>query len=69
VCPVLGIPLKRNTGPVGRNSYTVDQIIPGIGYVLGNIQVISFRANAMKQDASPEELIRFADWVYRTYRP
>lgn len=65
VCPVLGIPLERNTN--GRcpshNSPLIDRIRPELGYVKGNIQVISTRANVMKNDASIEELRKFADWV------
>lgn len=69
VCPVLGIPLFRNTGgkrPTA-NSPSVDRIIPELGYVKGNIQVISQRANVMKNDASPDELRKFAEWVRNTF--
>lgn len=68
-CPVLGIPLFRNTGgkrPTA-NSPSVDRIIPELGYVKGNIQVISQRANVMKNDASPDELRKFAEWVRNTF--
>lgn len=69
-CPILGIPLFRNTGgnkPTG-NSPSVDRIVPELGYIKGNIQVISQRANIMKNDANPEELLKFADWVYKNYK-
>lgn len=70
-CPILGIPIKRNTGGLSRaqDSPSVDRIIPELGYVKGNIQIISMRANVMKNDASPEQLRRFADWVLRTFPP
>jgi len=71
VCPVLGIPLFRNTGgnkPTG-NSPSVDRIIPELGYTKGNIQIISHRANVMKNDAKPEELRKFAEWVLSTFQP
>lgn len=70
-CPILGIPLFRNTGgnkPTG-NSPSVDRIDPTKGYTKDNIQVISQRANIMKNDASVEELQRFAQWVLKTYPP
>lgn len=69
-CPVLGIPLFRNTGKHGpcANSPSIDKIIPGLGYIKGNVQVISQRANVMKNDASPEELLRFAEWILKTYQ-
>lgn len=70
-CPVLGIPLFRNVGgkrPTA-NSPSVDRIIPELGYTKGNIQIISHRANVMKNDASPEELRKFAEWVLKTFPP
>src|SRR5208283_1030773 len=56
-CPILGIPLVSNTGHRGTkpNSPTLDRIKPVLGYVIGNIQVISSRANTIKNDASAEE--------------
>lgn len=69
LCPVLGIPLKRNKGKgrAAANSPSVDRIDPTQGYVPGNVQVMSYKANCMKNNASPEELLAFADWVNRTY--
>jgi hypothetical protein len=64
VCPVLGIELKQseNSSPI-RNSPSLDKISPSGGYVKDNIQVISYKANIMKNDASVEELILFSLWV------
>jgi hypothetical protein len=36
----------------------VDRIIPALGYIPENIIVVSMRANAVKSDASPEEILR-----------
>lgn len=66
VCPVLGLRLQRNLGGTAApNSPSLDRIDPAHGYVPGNVQVISYRANAMKSDASREELKMFAEWVLR----
>lgn len=62
VCPVLGIPLAIATGACNDNSPSIDRIIPELGYVKGNIKVISRRANRIKNDATPEEL--YAVWKY-----
>lgn len=70
-CPVFGWELKRNLeGQQGNrpNSPSVDRIIPELGYVKGNIQILSQKANTMKLDATPEELLMFADWIIKTYR-
>jgi hypothetical protein len=68
ICPILGIVLKRNKRKLSYDSPSIDKIRPKLGYVKGNIQVISQRANVMKNDATPEELLKFADWVYKTYK-
>lgn len=67
-CPILGIKLKTSVGEGrGDNHYSVDRLDPSKGYVKGNIQVISMLANIMKNKATPEQLLLFADWVYNTY--
>lgn len=38
------------------NIPTLDRIIPELGYVKGNVRVISMRANRLKSDAKVEEL-------------
>ena len=68
-CPVFGFPLKRNLGgkcPT-KNSPSVDRIIPELGYIKGNIQVISYLANIMKNNANLKELILFSKWIINTY--
>jgi hypothetical protein len=51
-CPDLGIPLAPSNGKVSPNSPTLDKIIPELGYVKGNVRVISSRANRMKQETT-----------------
>lgn len=66
-CPVLGEPIHFNSTRASRWSVSVDRIVPELGYVRGNIMVMSKLANCMKQDATPEELVKFAQWVLSTY--
>lgn len=63
-CPVLGIPLSYGGGS-GRsaNSASVDRYENSKGYRIGNVHVISDRANVMKNSASWDELRLFAEWV------
>lgn len=65
ICPALGIALSRGVGKSSRRaaSPTLDKIIPELGYVPGNIQVISGLANLMKSYALPDQLRRFAKWI------
>ncbi len=65
-CPVLGISLTRTIGgPSTDNSPTLDRIIPHLGYVEGNVMVISKLANQIKSSATPEQVQRVADF-YRS---
>jgi hypothetical protein len=65
VCPYLQIPLVRVKNRIGGTSPTLDRIVPELGYVKGNVQIISDKANRMKNNASPEELILFAQNVLK----
>ena len=68
-CPIFGVVLVRHfgghKGKEGANHPTVDRIDPSKGYIPGNIWVISYRANAIKNDATPAELRQIADAVER----
>ncbi len=55
-CPLLGVPLFLGDRKRRANSPSLDRIDPRLGYVPGNVWVISFRANAIKQDALLPEL-------------
>lgn len=65
VCPVFGIPLEVTAGPRTNNTPSLDKIIPELGYVKGNIRVISFRANRLKSDASLEEIQKLLLYMSR----
>ena len=62
-CPVFGVKLAVGEKHMTRCSPTLDRILPELGYVPGNVAVISLRANTMKSDASATEIRRLADWV------
>ncbi len=64
-CPVFNKPLVAGIGKHGDMSPSIDKIIPSKGYVKGNIQVISYMANRMKNNANPRELVRFAEWILK----
>lgn len=65
LCPILGVTLEMSSGQPKDNSPSLDRIIPSLGYIKGNVQVISNKANRMKNDASFEELRLLADWIYK----
>lgn len=55
-CPVLGLKLVRSRGKPNPASPSLDKIVPELGYVPGNVWVISRRANMLKNDATLAEL-------------
>lgn len=72
-CPVLGRPLKfgvdrqqsyerRGDAPPTDDSPSVDRIDSSRGYTKDNIIVVSWRANRIKGNATPEELQMLADF-------
>lgn len=67
VCPVLGLSLQANEGGkrMSDSSPTLDKFYPEKGYVKGNIHVISWRANRMKSDGTPEDWLKIAEWCQR----
>ena len=62
-CPVLGIKISMSNTKIRDDSPTLDRIIPQLGYVKGNIAVISCRANKIKTDADHREIRMVADWL------
>lgn len=65
-CPVLGIELsyeRKGSGEVHDNSATFDRLDPNKGYVRGNVFIISYRANRIKNDGSAEEHRRIAAYI------
>lgn len=55
VCPVLGIPLFKMGGKRTDNSPSIDRVDNSLGYLKGNIMIISSRANLLKNNGTLEE--------------
>jgi hypothetical protein len=59
-CPILGIELRM--GQAGLHEChdaapSIDRIVPEKGYVRGNVVVVSFRANRIKSNTTPDEIL------------
>ena len=67
-CPVLGIELDWRNRVSASNSPSLDRIIPELGYVRGNVMVISNRANMIKSNATAEELKALVKYVEVGYK-
>lgn len=67
-CPLLGIKLEKQNNNVSDNSPTLDRIDNSKGYVVGNIMVISFKANRIKSNATFDELSTLVENLGKTLR-
>lgn len=64
-CPILDIPLKYHSGKPENDSYSIDRIDNNLGYISGNLQVISYKANRAKNNLTDEELKKLAIFITR----
>lgn len=62
-CPILGIELIVSKAKRNENSPSLDKIDNSKGYVKGNVQVVSWRANRLKGDGSRDEHKKIAKWM------
>ena len=63
LCPVLGVPLRFGRISRTPNSPSLDRLVPSLGYVPGNVVVMSERANRIKNDADAATLRKVADFL------
>lgn len=66
-CPILKIPLFRTRGKRTHNTPSLDRIDNSKGYIIGNVQVISWRANQLKNNASLQELKSLVAYMEQNY--
>ena len=66
-CPIFGTEFgivkyspgnKDNNGSFRNNSFSIDRIVPELGYVEGNLIIISDLANRIKNNATPDQIIQ-----------
>ena len=62
-CPVLPwIKIRIATGEGKRSdSPSIDRIDSSKGYEIGNVRIISMRANMLKMNATPEEMVALGE--------
>lgn len=62
-CPALGVKMEWGNKRGTRTSPSLDKIYPDKGYMKGNVIFISSRANAIKSDATADEINKVAKWL------
>ena len=65
ICPIFKIKLEQSNLHTGDQSPSLDRIIPKLGYVKGNVQIMSSKANRIKNNATFEELIIIGKYYER----
>lgn len=64
VCPVFGTPFKFvGGGKISDESATLDRLVPSLGYVPGNVAVISMKANRIKSAYNSQDTFKVAEWL------
>ena len=72
-CPILGIKIYKQWGLTEQthiarsNNPSLDRIDSSKGYIKGNVEVISYRANTLKKNGSSSEHQKIADYIKRYY--
>jgi len=59
-CPALGITMRKGDFCVTDHSPTLDRIIPKLGYIKGNVQVVSALANRIMSNATVNQVMAVA---------
>ena len=62
ICPVLGVVIEKFDKIYNYNSISLDRLDSTKGYTKDNINIISFRANKIKSDATFEEFEAIYKW-------
>ena len=67
LCPLLNIPLDWDSPPKHPSTPSIDRIDSSKGYIKGNVQWVSWRANRLMADANPDELLMVAQNYKKIY--
>lgn len=61
ICPILQVPLVHERGH--QFAPSLDRINSSLGYTKDNVMVISYRANVLKNNMTPDESILLSRWL------
>ena len=66
-CPLTGIKIDWTYSGRHMANPSIDRIDPDVGYIPGNVEVMSCLGNVMKSKATREQLIFFAKEILKRY--
>jgi signal recognition particle GTPase len=56
-CPALGLEFSKPGEGLKENSSSLDRLVPELGYVKGNVAIVSMLANQIMSNATPDQVI------------
>jgi hypothetical protein len=64
-CPILGIELNYSGSfdKARKDTASFDRVIPNLGYVKGNVNIVSWEANRLKNNACRDDLVRILHYM------
>jgi hypothetical protein len=62
-CPILGVKLRYGGRGFNYEAASIDRLDNSLGYIAGNVFMISRRANIMKSDGTADEHRAIAAWM------
>lgn len=63
-CPIFGTAFQyHGNGKIRPESPALDRIVPELGYVEGNVHIISVKANNIKSAYKSEDIMKVATWL------
>lgn len=66
-CPILKVKLIKTDKSFEPFAPSIDRIDSSKGYIKGNVKIISFLANRMKNNATKEQCLAFAENIKNYY--
>lgn len=64
LCPIFRTPMPLRAPLGNKEAASIDRINPNMGYVKGNVRIISRQANVIKSNCSnPEVFMRIAQYI------
>ena len=56
-CPALGLEFSKPSEGLKSTSLSLDRLVPELGYVKGNVAIVSMLANQIMSNATPDQVI------------
>jgi len=69
ICPILGCEILYKSGVDNKRSASLDRIDPNKGYVTGNVKIVSFEGNTLKNKNDIRSLLKTIKYMMNSTLP